>query len=50
MDENASVIQYEYSGGWNQQWKLIETSDGYTKIQNRLSGLYLGILNDIPLP
>ena len=43
---NAQVVQYEYNGGWNQQWKITTTSDGKYKIQNRWSGLYLGVLNN----
>ena len=46
MFENAQVVQYEYNGGWNQQWKITTTSDGKYKIQNRWSGLYLGVLNN----
>ena len=46
QNENAQVVQYEYNGGWNQQWKITTTSDGKYKIQNRWSGLYLGVLNN----
>ena len=35
QNENAQVVQYEYTGGWNQQWKVTTTSDGKYKIQNR---------------
>ncbi len=40
------MVQYEYTGGWNQQWKVTATSDGTYKIQNRWSGLYLGVTNN----
>lgn len=45
-EENGEVIQNDYNEGWNQQWKIVETDNGTYKIQNRWSGLYLGVLND----
>ena len=40
------MIQYEYNEGWNQMWKIIPTEDNHYMIQNRWSGLYLGVLNN----
>ena len=45
-EEKCEVIQNDYNEGWNQQWKIVETDNGTYKIQNRWSGLYLGVLND----
>ena len=39
------MIQYEYNEGWNQMWKIIPTEDNHYMIQNRWSGLHLGIVD-----
>ena len=44
--ENAKIVQHKYDGGWSQQWKVTTTSDGKYRIQNRWSGLYLGVLDN----
>ncbi len=39
----AQIIQWTYSGGWNQQWKFVDAGGGYYKIQNRNSGKLMDI-------
>ena len=41
--DGASVIQWTYSGGNNQQWQVIDNGNGYYKVLNRNSGKALDI-------
>jgi hypothetical protein len=36
--DGASVIQWTWSGGNNQQWRIVDIGDGYHRITNRNSG------------
>ena len=45
-EENGEIIQNDYNEGWNQQWEIVETGTGTYKVQNRWSGLFLGVLDD----
>jgi Ricin-type beta-trefoil lectin domain-like/SdrD B-like domain/Secretion system C-terminal sorting domain len=38
QNNDASVIQYPYGGGANQQWQIVPTTNGYVKIVARHSG------------
>jgi lysophospholipase L1-like esterase len=39
----ASILQWPYDSGWNQQWGLIPSSNGYYQIINLNSGLDLAV-------
>lgn len=42
----ASVTQYKFINGNNQKWVFFPLGNGYYKIMNKDSGLYLGISHD----
>ncbi|HEX4206211.1 MAG TPA: RICIN domain-containing protein [Ktedonobacteraceae bacterium] len=43
---NGAVIQqWDYVGGANQQWQLVDVGNGYDKVVNRNSGLVLDVTN-----
>jgi arabinogalactan endo-1,4-beta-galactosidase len=43
LANGAQIIQYDYLGGQNQQWKFTATSSGYYTITNRQSGKVMDI-------
>ena len=43
IDKGAELIQYDYWGGENQQWKLAPVGDGYCRIIARHSGNCLDV-------
>jgi RHS repeat-associated protein len=45
MADGVKVEQRTYSGGYNQQWSLVDAGDGYYKIVNRNSGKVLQVKN-----
>ncbi|MGW2716130.1 RICIN domain-containing protein [Streptomyces sp. NPDC001492] len=40
-NDGASVVQWSRHGGANQQWRFIDSGDGYYRLQNRNSGKVL---------
>ncbi|WP_234360084.1 RICIN domain-containing protein [Streptomyces sp. DSM 15324] len=40
-DDGAAVVQWSRHGGANQQWRFIDSGDGYYRLQNRTSGKVL---------
>ncbi|MER5813678.1 RICIN domain-containing protein [Streptomyces sp. NPDC002033] len=44
-NDGAAVVQWGLHGGANQQWRFIDTGDGYYRLQNRNSGKVLDIHN-----
>ncbi len=42
-NDGAEVIQWNYHGGNNQQWKIQDAGNGYFNIISRCNGLYLTI-------
>ncbi|WP_413254467.1 RICIN domain-containing protein [Streptomyces europaeiscabiei] len=43
--DGAEVVQWRRHGGANQQWRFIESGDGYYRLQNRNSGKVLDDYN-----
>ncbi|MEH0513238.1 MULTISPECIES: RICIN domain-containing protein [unclassified Streptomyces] len=40
-NDGAAVVQWSRHGGANQQWRFIDSGDGYYRLQNRTSGKVL---------
>lgn len=45
MDDRASLILWDYTGGGNQQWKPVQNADGYTQFVARHSGKAIDLLD-----
>ncbi|MFF5496106.1 RICIN domain-containing protein [Streptomyces aquilus] len=44
-NDGAAVVQWSRHGGANQQWRFIDSGDGYFRLQNRTSGKVLDDLD-----
>jgi len=45
QENSGNIVQWEYLGGANQQWRLVELDNGYYKMINRNSGKALEVYN-----